>query len=230
MAKLKISGFDLGMALESPDEMQNYLNAETGEIVCVCMGEINGGDIKVDDVDEYLESSDFRAIRPMDSRESFQVMDDFVDTLPAGTQRSKLREALAGPRPFRRFKDAIYDFPDLRDSWNRFEELRHREYLTEMIAGFGIDAEIDWPALPEPAPPPRPVTNDKERVLLEFPWSTQRGPSFAMCRFILRKTKKRSTIHIDYYDDDIFVAEGLAIAPEDIDPLIEALLRIKAEL
>jgi hypothetical protein len=46
----------------------------------------------------------------------------------------------------------------------------------------------------------------------------------------LAEDKKRSTIHIDYYDDDILVAEGLAIAPEDIDPLIEALQAVKRQI
>ena len=45
-----------------------------------------------------------------------------------------------------------------------------------------------------------------------------------------QKTKKKTTVHIDYYNDGVLFAEGLAIAPEDIDPLIAALILVKAEL
>jgi hypothetical protein len=46
----------------------------------------------------------------------------------------------------------------------------------------------------------------------------------------VKKTKKSTTVHIDAYNGDVLVAEGLAIAPEDIDPLIAALVKVKAAL
>lgn len=227
MAKLKIDGFDLAFALDSDgDQTTNFLNLDTGEIVTVFDGEVNGEE--VDDVDEYLDSGNFRRIEPMDSRESFSVMDDFVSSLPAGTPRSTLREALSGNRPFRRFKDAIYNFPALKDPWFDFEEMRKRQYLEELVAGFGVDAEINWPVRPAPTPPPVAKSGPSERVVTEFTWFSHKS-ELERCRLTVRKTKKETTIHVDHYNGDILVHEGLSISPEDIDPLIEALRRVQAE-
>jgi len=228
MAKLTIDGIELMMCLEDMGgQIDNYLDLDTGKTIMVADGEVNGEE--VDDVDEALDDLNLQRIDPMDSRESFRIMDDFVAQLPIGSMRSKLREALSGPKPFRRFKDALYQFPQLKDSWHHFEEMRQREYLTELLTAFEIDFEIKWPERQAPVPPVPVKGEPTERVITEFVWATHKTEA-ETCRLSVKRTKKTTTVHIDYYNDDVLFAEGLAIAPEDIDPLIAALKRVKEAL
>jgi hypothetical protein len=173
MAKLIIDGMELMLCLEDMGgQIDNYLDLDTGKTIMVADGEVNGEE--VDDVDEYLADFNVQRIDPMDSHESFRVMDDFANSLPLGTPRSKLREALSGNKPFRRFKDALYQFPQLRDQWHHFEEMKQREYLTDLLTAFEIDFEIKWVERQTPTPPAPAKCEPTERVITEFVWATHK--------------------------------------------------------
>jgi len=228
MAKVKVDGIDLMMCVDNMGgEFQYFLDLDTGKTIMVHGNEVDGEE--VEDVDEHLDDFNLQRIDPMDSQESFRIMDDFVAELPIGSMRSKLREALSGPKPFRRFKDALYQFPQLKDPWHHFEEMRQREYLTDLLSAHELDFEIKWPERQAPPLPVPSAGEPNERVITKFVWATHKTDA-ETCRLTVKKTKKKTTVHIDYYNDDVLFAEGLAIAPEDIDPLIAALILVKAEL
>ena len=69
----------------------------------------------------------------LESRERFRMMADFTEAMTSGTPRRKLIEALEGRRPFRRFKDTLLRFPDIREQWFNYEAERLEEWVLEWL-------------------------------------------------------------------------------------------------
>ena len=98
-----------------------YLNIETKEIKSIIDFENNvyadteqwDEDLKEieENYDKYLE------FEKMDSRESFQVMEDFVVTVKNEELKKKLELGLTLSKPFRNFKDIIDDENENRMKW-----------------------------------------------------------------------------------------------------------------
>jgi hypothetical protein len=127
---LRINPGDLAEALESHmDEASWLLDLESGEVVFAGSEAVTGmpEDEDWDDPDRFL------SIQPMDSWESFQIMEDFVDELPEGEGCRALSRALRLPRPFRCFKDTLCDFPSLRERWFKYHEDRMLVYAQEWL-------------------------------------------------------------------------------------------------
>ena len=83
-----------------------------------------------DDIDTVTNNpDDYIAIEPMNSRESFGLMEQFTDELPAGSAQERLRHALTQSKPFRRFKDTIDDMGDYRQQWFTFRDAKTVEWL-----------------------------------------------------------------------------------------------------
>ena len=72
------------------------------------------------DSERYLSFPSQDEIRPYD------MMEDFIETLPPGKAEEKLAEAIIGKGAFRRFKDTLYDL-DLSDSWYKFQDEAYRQ-------------------------------------------------------------------------------------------------------
>ena len=122
---LRVDAGDLIDALEYHlDDASHLLDLESGEVVQAAdMPE----DEDLDDPDRFL------VIPPMDSFDSFQIMEDFVEGLPEGEACRALARALRLPRPFRCFKDTLFDFPALREQWFKFQQDRMLEYAQNWL-------------------------------------------------------------------------------------------------
>jgi hypothetical protein len=68
------------------------------------------------DVHNYVE------IVGLDSRGSFQLMTDFVDTVDEVNLQEKLGQALSRPKPFWNFKFELNQSQVYRDKWFKFKE------------------------------------------------------------------------------------------------------------
>ncbi|MEW6754819.1 MAG: UPF0158 family protein [Candidatus Latescibacterota bacterium] len=79
------------------------------------------------------------AVPRLESHEAFGIMEDFVAQLADDRVHYRLAEALRGPRPFRRFRDAIHGLPDLRDRWHAFDEARRQEAARRWLAELGVE-------------------------------------------------------------------------------------------
>jgi hypothetical protein len=137
MPKLKINRSHLIEALTTRFEMIEggwYPDTETGQILLAGEG--------VDDMPEDLEDNPrYRPIEPISSHESFRIMEDFVERIENEEIAERLTEALRRRKPFRRFKDALLDFPDLRERWFEFEHKAHARYVEAWCEDEGIEAE-----------------------------------------------------------------------------------------
>ena len=139
MAALKINRDQFIMALTirmDSFDCANYLDTETGDLILVSDG-----------VDEDMIPADvednprYLLIEPIESRDSFRVMEDFVATIDDDAVAERLASALQRPKPFRRFKDAVSDDLALRDVWFAFEAAAEARMASEWCEDHGLDVE-----------------------------------------------------------------------------------------
>ena len=138
MTALKINRADFILALTSNAENWDeawFLDKETGELW-----------LNNDSVDEVLDDLEdnprYLQIESMASHDAFQIMEDFVDELADSPEAEVLQAALNGRKPFRRFKDTLLDYPELRDRWFAFEEARLKRVAEAWCDEQGID--VAW--------------------------------------------------------------------------------------
>ena len=61
-------------------------------------------------------------------------MEDFIRRVRDPRARDLLERAIAGRGAFRRFKDTLLDFPDLRPVWFAFHDARMERRAIEWLA------------------------------------------------------------------------------------------------
>lgn len=98
------------------------------------------------------------AIDPVASQESYADMEDFITRVGDPRTRGLLSRAIEGRGAFRRFKDTLLEFPELRQAWFTFHDARAERRAIEWLrdegmvdpgqAGSAIAARTD-PELPE---------------------------------------------------------------------------------
>jgi hypothetical protein len=144
---------DLGMlavALEDhSDEGSWWIDAETGELW-------HWRDDEDDDaVFDPAERGDARRVAPVPSSEGYGDMGDFIARVPDRRAADLLERAIAGRGAFRRFKDTLFEFPELRERWFRFSDVRMQRRAIEFLVGEGLVDEVQARrALAERADPP----------------------------------------------------------------------------
>src|SRR5438876_1666883 len=157
MTKLDIGRVDLSEiahALEDHSgETSWYLDPKSGELHMSSFGMWDG-----QDVDEAFEPpAHLRRVDSLDSRESYSDLADFTELVRDPKARELLERAIAGRGAFRRFKDTLSQFPDLRTAWFAFHDrrmerrviewLQDEELISEDEAERGLAARAD-PVLP----------------------------------------------------------------------------------
>jgi hypothetical protein len=117
-----------------------YLNIETKEIKSILDFDNNyDADTEQweEDLKEIEENYDkYIEFEKMDSRESFQVMEDFVETVKDEELRKKLELSLSLSKPFRNFKDIIDDENENRKNWFTFKSAKYIEYVKEQLESY----------------------------------------------------------------------------------------------
>jgi len=141
MNPIKIDAEDLTMALQCNDfGFEYYLDRSTGEVVFL------GDDVVEEDekLRQLLEHDPdrFLSIVPIGSSESWQLMADFIDQLPSGEITERLVEAVQHRKPFRRFKDTLLNYPEVRENWFAFEHRKMLQVAREWLDDEGVEAEL----------------------------------------------------------------------------------------
>ncbi len=65
-------------------------------------------------------------------------MEDFIALVPQPHAADLLERAIAGRGAFRRFKDTLFEFPDLRQAWFAFRDVRMRRRAIEFLVDEGL--------------------------------------------------------------------------------------------
>ena len=94
--------------------------------------------IRLVDAVEAGYGTRFITVPSVDSHETYEDMADFITTVTNRHVREHLAEAIAGKRPFRRFKDALYDYPQERERWFAFSAERERQRALAWLESIGV--------------------------------------------------------------------------------------------
>ena len=121
--------------------MNVYYHLPTGELVSYpdelkWGGEIDeeawGGDIAK--VEEKFH--EYFAFHAMESHESFQVMEDFIETIEDKNVRETFENIIQRKKPFQQFKYLLYDYPALRERWFLYKDERYRKFVHEQLVDY----------------------------------------------------------------------------------------------
>lgn len=96
-----------------------------------------------DDEDPHPAERDWIPIEPLSSRGSYADLEEFTERVRDPRARDLLERAIAGRGAFRRFKDTLFDFPELREAWFKFHDARTERRALQWLADEGL---VDEPA------------------------------------------------------------------------------------
>jgi Uncharacterised protein family (UPF0158)/Nucleotidyltransferase domain len=150
MSMLDLKGIDLDdlvQALEDHSyEDHWWFDPKSGEVVFWT-------DWNKEQGEAHPETRGLTPIEPILSREGYADMEDFIAQVRDPRARDLLERAIEGRGAFRRFKDTLFDFPELRKAWFLFHDARMQRRALEWLAGEGVvdraAAEAAMPGDPE---------------------------------------------------------------------------------
>lgn len=124
---LELSSVDLDALAEALEDHSDYLqwfiDSVTGQVIPW-----------TDDTDDPCpDESGARYIDPLPSGEAYRDMQDFVARVPDRKAADLLARAIEGRGAFRRFKDTLIEFPELREKWFAFHDVRLRRRAIEWL-------------------------------------------------------------------------------------------------
>lgn len=119
MKEVKFDQFTLDLILVTMEDQsplcEMYIDLESAGIAST-----EWGNLSEDDLEENPER--YHLIESILPFEGFKIMERFIhDEVEDQTVKDRLSEALAGKRPFRRFKDVMVDFPALFDRYEHYK-------------------------------------------------------------------------------------------------------------
>ena len=138
---MTIHADELIMALENHSlEMRFYLDRRTGDVFPV----FEGNDESDEDRERIEADLDrFVFIDPIPSSVAFDMMEAFVESLEPGQPRRRLEGAIRARHPFRSFKDAVSEYPDLLKAWYAFHDREWTKLAAEWLEEQEIDATLE---------------------------------------------------------------------------------------
>lgn len=146
---LDLSAVDLDALAEALEDHSDfihwYIDPQTGEVTAWS-----------DDSDEPSpEEAGAVFVDALPSYEAYEDMRDFVAQVPERRAADLLARAIEGRGAFRRFKDTLFEFPGLRDSWFAFHDVRMRRRAVQWLESVHLvdeaAAEAVLAALQDPA-------------------------------------------------------------------------------
>jgi hypothetical protein len=149
MARIRIDAEEIVMALDDHDVLVTWhLDRESGELLRI-------SEALLGDEDQELvarietEPARYLFIEALPSNFGYRLLSEFTATVEDAVARAALERALDGRRPFRAFKDALFDYPPVRDHWFRFHHERILEEARLWLEAEGVDFE--WTGKARPA-------------------------------------------------------------------------------
>lgn len=129
---LDLSAVDFAELAEAMEDHSDwctwYLSRVTGALRFV-------SDETLDEGGEDLgDDPDWVVVEPLASREAYRDMADFVRRVPDRRAAELLGRAIEGRGAFRRFKDTLFEFDELRTKWFEFHDVRMRRRAIGWLA------------------------------------------------------------------------------------------------
>ena len=153
---------DLADALEDHSYDRSWwLDPKSGEVVL-------WSDYFEEQGEADPDSRGLIAIESLPSREGYADMEDFIARVRDPRPREELARAIAGRGAFRRFKDTLLGFPELRAAWFSFHDARFERRAIEWLLDKDlVDPQVAERALaerPDPGPPVISGAFDAEEI------------------------------------------------------------------
>lgn len=141
-------------ALEIKTRESNYFYyKKTGEIFYITDDELREAEDEpnIDNFPEWqqdnirtavdiLSTSDYIKLPNEQDIDDYRIMKDFCNSIEDEKQNNVLCDAISGSRPFRRFKEKIYQF-DLADDWYDYQDKIYKEIAIEWCRENNIEYE-----------------------------------------------------------------------------------------
>jgi predicted nucleotidyltransferase len=144
---------DLADALDDHSADESYghswwLDPKTGEV------RLHRVDIDEETIDD-LEEAGLIFVDALPSSVGYGDMEDFIEQVRDRRARDLLQRAIEGRGAFRRFKDTMFEFPELRQDWFAFRDVRARRHAVEWLSERGLisDERADEVLAAHPDPP-----------------------------------------------------------------------------
>ena len=138
----------------------------------------------------------YLSIVPVPSRTQYQMMETFIASITTTELKVLLHETIVGKGAFRRFKDALSQFPEERKRWFTFRDALLHQYILDWLRENNVqfrtappwNLELPASSAPLPAPPLVASTNginplksivsDQELKSFVLDWAKQHGAEF----------------------------------------------------
>ena len=133
---LDIDEIAMALADQTDYEHRWLIDPGTGQVVFWTSDTGIDGEQPVD-----LEDLDLIPIGPLPSHVWFHDMVDFADGISDVTAGERLAEALRGRGAFRRFKNQVYNHPELISPWQTLRDARARRRAVQWL----LDQELITP-------------------------------------------------------------------------------------
>ena len=131
----KVDKDQLIWALEDNSGMDEYyLDLETGKIVSNFEGLL--AELGIDEED--LESERYWYIDPISSREAYNFMVEFIETVKDQELKKRLSIAIDGRGAFRMFKATVSEYPEEQERWFKFHDTKMEEYADEWLKNVAL--------------------------------------------------------------------------------------------
>jgi translation elongation factor EF-G len=101
-----------------------FYHKTTGEVESYPQDlEFSGVEEMWEDVTGKVESNieDYIEFEPMTSRDTFKVIENFINTISHVPTQNRFIGAISRKKPFANFNDLLHDYPDLRQQWFTFK-------------------------------------------------------------------------------------------------------------
>jgi predicted nucleotidyltransferase len=135
MTMLDLNDVDLDLITQAMDdhsyESQWWLDPSTGSVQY-------HGEYDADGDDRDPEELGWILIEPADSSDGYRDMEDFIARIGDPRARDLLERAIAGRGAFRRFKDTLFEFPDLRKAWFALRDARANRRAVRWLLDEGM--------------------------------------------------------------------------------------------
>jgi hypothetical protein len=229
--ELTIDLIELEDALQGGPPGDFFLLPDSGRIVFVPSEDFDGDDEQI----QILDGEESVAIDPIEDRDQFRWMEDFVESVHSISAQNALRDALGRKKPFRNFKDAMVEYPSLREKWAQFEAEKIRMEAIRLLEN--LDFEILEIAAPEPQEKIQenidpaetlPLTAEEYDYILQGAWQIAAKGGRSQLALLL-KGSRNETILKHQLDQSPVYGKLSHLTIEEIENRVDQLIR-KGEL
>jgi Uncharacterised protein family (UPF0158) len=125
--------------------MKCYYHLETGETVAT-PDDSHFDEFDDELLEELMEEVEkapekYLVFEPMDSQQSFRLMEGFVENIADKNTSLRFQDAIAFRKPFQNFKQLLGAYPELREQWFVYKDQEHVEWVKEQLEAMNLSDE-----------------------------------------------------------------------------------------